>query len=188
MSTFEKHVTFEERALCHQPVISWASLSAFDIRLVHFSKITKISAGQSKYCLNCDRQPSCFWLVVQWISRSPSLCLMLILVAEISRTNDKVWGTVFYLILNLIYFVVCILFQVDLSGFLNFWGITIDTVVAVQLILAIGLAVDYSVHIGHTFMIFSGSRNGKSNCYRFLNEKPTPTCNYLYVLYTVWSC
>ena len=68
-----------------------------------------------------------------------------------------------YTELNISY-VASILFQVDLSGFLNFWGITIDTVVAVQLILAIGLAVDYSVHIGHTFLLFSGSRNGKSNC------------------------
>ncbi|XP_072023872.1 patched domain-containing protein 3-like isoform X2 [Amphiura filiformis] len=57
----------------------------------------------------------------------------------------------------------CVIFTlVDLAGALNFWGITIDTVVAVILILAIGLAVDYSVHIGHTFMIFSGTRNDRT--------------------------
>ena len=41
------------------------------------------------------------------------------------------------------------------------WGLTIDTVTCIQLVLAIGLAVDYSAHIGHTFMTVTGSRDGK---------------------------
>lgn len=43
---------------------------------------------------------------------------------------------------------------------MHFWGLTIDVVTCVQLILAIGLAVDYSAHIGHCFMTFQGGRNG----------------------------
>ena len=42
------------------------------------------------------------------------------------------------------------------------WGLTIDTVTCIQLVLAIGLAVDYSAHIGHTFMTVTGSRDGKT--------------------------
>ena len=41
-----------------------------------------------------------------------------------------------------------------------FWGLTINTVTTVCLILAIGFTVDYSAHIGHSFMTVTGSRNG----------------------------
>ena len=56
---------------------------------------------------------------------------------------------------RLIYF-----FQIDVGSLMYFWGLTIDTVTTVCLILAIGLAVDYSAHIGHSFMTVTGSRNG----------------------------
>ncbi|KAJ8305668.1 hypothetical protein KUTeg_016213 [Tegillarca granosa] len=49
---------------------------------------------------------------------------------------------------------------VDVGGFMHFWGLTIDTVTCILLILAIGLAVDYSAHIGHCFMTLKGSRDG----------------------------
>lgn len=42
-----------------------------------------------------------------------------------------------------------------------FWNLTIDTVTCIQLVLAIGLAVDYSAHIGHTYMTVTGTRNGE---------------------------
>ena len=42
-----------------------------------------------------------------------------------------------------------------------FWGLTIDAVTAMQFILAVGLVVDYAVHIAHTFMTVSGDRIGK---------------------------
>ena len=51
--------------------------------------------------------------------------------------------------------------QVEVAGFMYLWGLTIDTVTCIQLVLAIGLAVDYSAHIGHTYMPVVGSRNGK---------------------------
>ena len=45
---------------------------------------------------------------------------------------------------------------------MHFWGLTVDTVTTIQLILAIGLSVDYSAHIGHAFMASrEGSRVGK---------------------------
>lgn len=50
--------------------------------------------------------------------------------------------------------------QVNMGGTLYFWGLTIDTVTSVMLILAIGLAIDYSAHVGHTFMTINGTRNG----------------------------
>ena len=46
-------------------------------------------------------------------------------------------------------------------GTAHFWNQTIDTVLAIQLIVGIGLAIDYSAHIGHCFMTVTGSKNGE---------------------------
>ena len=47
---------------------------------------------------------------------------------------------------------VCVLLSlVDVAGFMFFWGVTIDTVSCVNLVIAIGLCVDYSAHIAHRF-------------------------------------
>ena len=51
--------------------------------------------------------------------------------------------------------------QVDVAGTMYFWGVTIDTASSILLTLCVGLAVDYSAHIGHTFMTVSGSKNGE---------------------------
>ena len=54
------------------------------------------------------------------------------------------------------------IWQVDVAGSMHFWGLTIDTVTTIILILAIGLAVDYSAHVGHMFMTVTGTRAGQS--------------------------
>lgn len=52
----------------------------------------------------------------------------------------------------------CVAFTlINIAGYMHFWGLTVDTVTTIQLIIAIGLSVDYSAHIGHGFM---ASRNG----------------------------
>ena len=54
----------------------------------------------------------------------------------------------------------CVLLTlIDVGGFLHFWGITIDTVSCNNLVIAIGLCVDYSVHITHWFLSESGTRD-----------------------------
>ncbi|XP_075238943.1 patched domain-containing protein 3-like [Convolutriloba macropyga] len=53
----------------------------------------------------------------------------------------------------------CVVFTlVDVIGFLHLWGNTINVVTTIMVILAVGLAVDYAAHIGHTFMVSTGSR------------------------------
>ena len=44
---------------------------------------------------------------------------------------------------------------------MQFWGLTIDTVNTIILVLAVGLSVDYASHVAHTFMIISGTRYGR---------------------------
>jgi hypothetical protein len=45
---------------------------------------------------------------------------------------------------------------VDLVGFLHFWNMTIDIITCINVVLAIGLSVDYVVHIGHMYLTVEG--------------------------------
>lgn len=49
-------------------------------------------------------------------------------------------------------FVCVLLTMVNVCGFMQRWGLTIDLVSCIGLELAIGLCVDYAAHIGHTFL------------------------------------
>jgi len=51
---------------------------------------------------------------------------------------------------------------VNVCGMMHFWGLTIDTLTSILLILSMGLAIDYSAHIGHTFMTIAGTRNERA--------------------------
>ncbi|ODN02586.1 Patched domain-containing protein 3, partial [Orchesella cincta] len=55
-----------------------------------------------------------------------------------------------------------ILTLVDVGGSMHFWNLTIDTVSCIDLVLAIGLCVDYAAHIAHAFMTSVGTRNERS--------------------------
>jgi len=52
----------------------------------------------------------------------------------------------------------CVLLtDVSILGVMQMWGLTIDSVSVVNLVLAIGLAVDYSAHVAHAFVIAKGT-------------------------------
>ena len=51
---------------------------------------------------------------------------------------------------------ISLIFQVDMVGILHFWGITVDTLSCINIVLAIGLCVDYSAHIAHAFIVSKG--------------------------------
>ena len=51
---------------------------------------------------------------------------------------------------------------VDLCGFMHAWNISIDVVSSVNIIIAIGLCVDYSVHMCHAFLTVSGTRKQRA--------------------------
>lgn len=46
--------------------------------------------------------------------------------------------------------------KVDVAGFMHWWGLTVDVVSCIDLVLAVGLCVDYAAHIGHAFMCCAG--------------------------------
>lgn len=45
---------------------------------------------------------------------------------------------------------------------MHFWGLTIDTVSCINLVLAIGLCVDYAAHVAHTFMTKTGTKDERA--------------------------
>ncbi|XP_043207337.1 protein patched homolog 3-like [Amphibalanus amphitrite] len=51
---------------------------------------------------------------------------------------------------------------VDVGGLMHFWGLTIDTVSCIDVVLAIGLCVDYAAHVGHTFLTERGDRRQRA--------------------------
>ncbi|KAK7065466.1 Patched domain-containing protein 3 [Halocaridina rubra] len=55
-----------------------------------------------------------------------------------------------------------VLTLVDVGALMHWWGLTIDTVSCIGLVLAIGLCVDYAAHIGHTFMTKHGTREERA--------------------------
>ncbi|CAH2991710.1 unnamed protein product [Chilo suppressalis] len=52
---------------------------------------------------------------------------------------------------------ICVLLTIlNVLGWMQRWGMTVDIVCCIGLELAIGLCVDYAAHIGHTFLTTSG--------------------------------
>lgn len=53
-----------------------------------------------------------------------------------------------------LFILLCVaLVDVFLLGLLHFWGVTFNSVTVVNNVIAIGLAVDYSAHIGHAYLM-----------------------------------
>ncbi|GMH68897.1 hypothetical protein TL16_g05032 [Triparma laevis f. inornata] len=50
---------------------------------------------------------------------------------------------------------------IEILGAMYFWGLVIDNVSVINLTLAVGLAVDYSAHVGHCFMLKDGNNNSE---------------------------
>ena len=48
---------------------------------------------------------------------------------------------------------------VEVAGFLHFWGLTLDVISCNTLVIAVGLCVDFSVHIAHRFLSIPGDRS-----------------------------
>merc|ERR1719258_1016642 len=58
-----------------------------------------------------------------------------------------------FLIVTLFVVMLCvILVDVDILGLMWLWDLSIDSVAIINLVLAVGLAVDYSCHVAHAFV------------------------------------
>ncbi|XP_066266301.1 patched domain-containing protein 3-like [Branchiostoma lanceolatum] len=93
-------------------------------------------------------------IIQQEVYRNIGLAMVAVAVVTLLLVAD---------LLMSIYITLCVVFTlVDLGGLMHFWGLTIELSTMVILVLAVGLAVDYSAHIGHTFMLVHGTRNERA--------------------------
>lgn len=74
----------------------------------------------------------------------------------------------------MVFFCVCVTIA-ELLGVQVLLGLFIDTVVVVLVILAVGLSVDYSAHVGHCFMLKNGTR--KERAAKSLEDIGAPVLN-----------
>jgi len=56
-----------------------------------------------------------------------------------------------------------VMVDVDILGLMWLWGLTIDSVTLINLVLAIGLVVDYSAHVAHAFVIAKGTKQERAD-------------------------
>jgi len=75
-----------------------------------------------------------------------SLCVFVVSVIMLA---DIVAASIVLLMIGLV--------DVCLLGYMAHWGLAFNSVTAVNLVLAVGLAVDYSAHIAHKFLVVTGS-------------------------------
>ena len=79
------------------------------------------------------------------------------LYRNIALATLCVFATTLVLLANFnasILVLLCVLLSLtNVGGFMHFWNLTIDTVSCNNLIIAIGLCVDYSAHVAHFFLI-----------------------------------
>ena len=96
-----------------------------------------------------------FTIALQVISEELYRNIFLATVCVFATT----WLLLFNLTASVLVLGCVVLTLVNVGGFIHFWGLTIDTVSCTNIIISIGLCVDYSAHIAHAFLANQGSRN-----------------------------
>jgi len=92
-----------------------------------------------------------FKIIRTELFRNAGLAVMAVGVITFISLGNIV--TAFLITINVIF---CI---VEILGFMFIVGIVIDSISVINIVLAVGLSVDYSAHVGHCFMVKSGDRN-----------------------------
>jgi len=91
-----------------------------------------------------------FKIIKQELFVSTGLCLVAVLVITMALIAHP--------LTSLLVFACVLMTIVDILGCMHMWGLAIDSVSVIQLVIAVGLSVDYSAHIGHNFMLQTGTR------------------------------
>jgi len=59
--------------------------------------------------------------------------------------------------------IVCVLATLlDVAALMHTWGLTVDTITCIALVLAIGLCVDYAAHVAHAFLVAKGNKKERA--------------------------
>ena len=57
---------------------------------------------------------------------------------------------------SLLVFVCLVLTDINIIGYMAFWGVPVNSISMSCLVLAVGLTVDYSAHVAHAFLLQPG--------------------------------
>ena len=111
-----------------------------------FDKIQAIGFSGNVFATS---EPYTMWIMIDIITeelvRNISLALLVIFICTFILVME--------LATSLLVLLTVALTIVDTAGFLQFWGLFLDQDFAIFLTISIGLCVDYSAHIAHSFMV-----------------------------------
>jgi len=91
-----------------------------------------------------------FKIIKQEMFLSTGLCLVAVLVITMVLIAHP--------LTSILVFICVVMTIVDILGCMHMWGLAIDSVSVIQLVIAVGLSVDYAAHVGHNFMLQTGTR------------------------------
>eukprot|EP01025_Chloroclados_australasicus_P031754 TRINITY_DN3212_c0_g2_i12.p1 TRINITY_DN3212_c0_g2~~TRINITY_DN3212_c0_g2_i12.p1 ORF type:complete len:838 (-),score=67.46 TRINITY_DN3212_c0_g2_i12:303-2816(-) len=66
------------------------------------------------------------------------------------------------LLATILVLLMVVMTDICLIGFMWYVGLTFNTVTAISLVLAVGLAVDYSAHIAHSYLVVQGTKSQRA--------------------------
>eukprot|EP00904_Undaria_pinnatifida_P001827 jgi/Undpi1/11645/HiC_scaffold_36.g13940.m1 len=92
-----------------------------------------------------------FQIIYRELVQGLGLCLLAVFVLTLILIAHPTTALLVFLCVTLTI--------VDVLGIMYFWDLSIDTVAVINLVLAVGLSVDYAAHVGHSFMIKAGTRD-----------------------------
>eukprot|EP00241_Pyramimonas_parkeae_P004525 CAMPEP_0114239316 /NCGR_PEP_ID=MMETSP0058-20121206/8394_1 /TAXON_ID=36894 /ORGANISM="Pyramimonas parkeae, CCMP726" /LENGTH=882 /DNA_ID=CAMNT_0001351487 /DNA_START=50 /DNA_END=2698 /DNA_ORIENTATION=- len=86
-------------------------------------------------------------------ARNLGLCMMAICIVVFLLIVNPVASSLVVFSVGLV--------VMNVVGYMYFWGLNIDNVTIIMLVLALGLSVDYSAHLGHAFMHKQGTNDDR---------------------------
>nr|SVE90710.1 EOG090X0BEK [Daphnia sinensis] len=143
--------------------VDWTNQSMTDVQFSTYLKNYLFTQKGAKFRRNFKFQDP---LECRSAIAPPISVIMEELYRNLAIAMVCVFVTTFILIANLfacVLVLLCVVLTlVCVNGTMHFWGLTIDTVSCINLVLAIGLCVDYAAHVAHTFMTKTGTRNERA--------------------------
>jgi len=94
-----------------------------------------------------------FRIIKHEMTMSITLCLAAVFVITL--------GLIAHPLTSGLVFLCVLMTTIDILGCMNMWGLAIDSVSVIQLVISVGLCVDYAAHIGHSFMKTPGSSSSE---------------------------
>ncbi|XP_046631548.1 uncharacterized protein LOC124311207 [Daphnia pulicaria] len=168
---FRSNFKFEKSLECRSSIAPPISITNFDFvfrpfsgREEHIPAMRRIKEIAEEYSLEFGSHV--FASARIFSSWETDEVIMEELYRNLAIAMVCVFVTTFILIANLfacLLVLLCVVLTlICVNGSMHFWGLTIDTVSCINLVLAIGLCVDYAAHVAHTFMTKTGTRNERA--------------------------